>query len=146
MASMGETCNRVAVAMYHVEAAVRIGLTNSDNTGNANQWLPNRKTIESKKIKDLDFSLEDLARERKKRLLVASPKKKFDPLKNCDLKPLSIKDFAKAINKASPQSIFHTAVLNPRVDFVRELSTKKKIKKIVQPKKAYLMSLICLKF
>ena len=105
MASMGETCNRVAVAMYRVEAAVRIGLTNSDNTSNANGWLPNRKTIEPKKIKDLDFSREDSAREGKKRLLVASPKKRFDPLKNCDLKPVSIKDFTKAIDKASPQSI-----------------------------------------
>ena len=56
MACMVETCNRVAVAMYHVEDAVRIGLTNSDNSSNANEWLPNRKTIEPKKIKDLDFS------------------------------------------------------------------------------------------
>ena len=48
-----------------------------------------------------------------------------------DLKPLSIKDFAKTINKVSPQSILHTAVPKPKVDFVRELISTK----IVQHKK-----------
>ena len=31
--------------------------------------------------------------------LVATPKKMFDPLKICDLKPLSIKDFPETIKK-----------------------------------------------
>ena len=74
--------------------------------------------------------------EEKKRPLVASPKKRFAPLKNCDLKPLSIKDFAKAINKVSPQSILHTAVPKPKVDFVRELTSTK----VVQPKKVLSIS------
>ena len=90
--------------MYHVEIAVRIGLTNPACTSNANEWLPNQKTIEPKKIKDLDFSQEDFGSRGKKRPLIASPKKRFDPLKNCDLKPSSIKDFAEV----SPQSILHT--------------------------------------
>ena len=90
--------------MYHVEIAVRIGLTNPASTSNANEWLPNQKTIEPKKIKDLDFSQEDFGSRGKKRPLIASPKKRFDPLKNCDLKTLSIKDFAEV----SPQSILHT--------------------------------------
>ena len=72
----------------------------------------------------------------KKRPLVASPKKWFDPLKNCDLKPLSIKDFAEAISKVSPQSILHTAVPKPKVYFVRELISTK----IVQPKKKHSIS------
>ena len=75
-------------------------------------------------------------REKKKRPLVASPKKWFDPLKNCDLKPLSIKDFAEAISKVSPQSILHTAVPKPKVYFVRELISTK----IVQPKKKHSIS------
>ena len=137
MAGMGETCNHVAAAMYRVEASVRIGLTNPACTSNANEWLPNRKTIELKKIKDLDFSRHGFGqRGTKKRPLVASPKKRFDPLKNCDLKLLSIKDFAEAINKVSPQSMLHTAVTKPKVDFVRELISQK----IVQPKKVLSIS------
>ena len=77
-----------------------------------------------------------MARDEKKRPLQASPKKRFDPLKNCDLKPFSIKNFAEAINKVSPQSILHTAVPKPKVDFVRELISTK----IVQPKKMFSMS------
>ena len=73
---------------------------------------------------------------KKKRPLVASPKKWFDPLKNCDLKPLSIKDFAEAISKVSPQSILPTAVPKPKVYFVRELISTK----IVQPKKKHSIS------
>ena len=76
MAGMGETCNYVAV--YRVEAAVRIGLTNPACTSNANEWLPNRKTIEPKKIKDLDFSQEDFGqreRERKKETISSLTKK-----------------------------------------------------------------------
>ena len=82
--------------MYCVEAAVRIGLANPACTSNVNEWLPNQKTIEPKKIKDLDFCREDFCQRKKKRALVASPKKRFYPLKNCDLKPLSIKDFAES--------------------------------------------------
>ena len=56
MVGMGETYNHVAAAIYRVEAAVRIGLTNTTCRSNANEWLPNQKTIEPKKTKDLDFS------------------------------------------------------------------------------------------
>ena len=116
---MGETCNHVAAAMYRVEAAVRIGLTNPACTSNVNEWLQNRKTIEPKK-KKIKISVDKiLARVEKKTLLVASLKKRFDPLKNCDLKPLSIKDFAEAIHKVSPKSILHAAVPKPKVDFLR---------------------------
>ena len=92
MAGMGKTCNHVAAAMYCVEAVVRIGLTNPACT--SNQSLPNEKAVEPKKVKDLHFSREDFGRRgRKKRPLVASPKEWFDPLKNCDLKPFSMKNF-----------------------------------------------------
>ena len=67
MAAIGETCNHVAAVMYRVEAVVQIGLTNPACTSNANKWLPNRKTIEPKKIKDLDFSQEDFGQRGKKR-------------------------------------------------------------------------------
>ena len=59
MASMGETYNHVAAGMNRVEAAVRIGLTNRSCASNVKVWLTNHKTIEPKKIKDLNFSRED---------------------------------------------------------------------------------------
>ena len=67
MASMGETCNQVAATMYRVEAAVQIGLTHPACTSNVNEWLPNQKTSEPKKIKDLDFSQEDFSQKGQKR-------------------------------------------------------------------------------
>ena len=67
MAGEGKTCNHVAAAVCRVETAVRICLTNPACTSNANERLPNRKTIEPKKIKDLDFSREDFGQRGKKR-------------------------------------------------------------------------------
>ena len=46
MGGMGETCNHLAAAMYPVETAVPIGLNSPASTSNANEWLPNPKTIE----------------------------------------------------------------------------------------------------
>ena len=116
IAGMGETCSHVVAAIYRVESAVRIGLTNPDNTSNANEWVPDRKTNELKKIKDLDFSREDFCQRGKKRVLVASQKNMFDPLKNCDLKPLSMKGFAETINKVSP--LLPTVVTKPKVELI----------------------------
>ena len=77
MAGMGETYNHVAAAMFRLEIAVSTGLTNLSCTSSANEWLPFRKDIEPTKIKDLNFDREDFAqRGKKKRPLVASPKKK----------------------------------------------------------------------
>ena len=67
MAGVGKACNHVAAAMYRVETAVRLGLTNPTCTSNANERLPNRKTIEPKKIKYLHFSQEDFGQRGKKR-------------------------------------------------------------------------------
>ena len=47
-----------------------------------------------------------------------------------------MKNFAEAINKVSPQSILHTAILKPKVDFVRERISAK----FVQPKKVFSLS------
>ena len=59
MVGMEDICYHVAVAIYCVEAAVRIDLTNPACTSNVNEWLRNWKTIESKKVKYLHFSRED---------------------------------------------------------------------------------------
>ena len=75
MAGLRETCNHVASAMYRVEVAVRFGLTNPVCTSNANEWLPNRKTVEPKKIKYLDFSREDFGQRVKKDTISGFTKK-----------------------------------------------------------------------
>ena len=77
-----------------------------------------------------------LTRKKKQRLLPASTKKRFHPLKNYDLKPLRINDFAEAMNKVSPQSILHTVEPKTKVHFVRKLISTK----IVQPKKGLSIS------
>ena len=56
----------VGKACTHVPAAVQTGLTNPTCTSNANNSLPNQKTIEPKKIKALDFSGEDFGQRGKK--------------------------------------------------------------------------------
>ena len=91
MTDMGETCSYVAAAIFGVKAAVRIGLTNLSCASSAIEWLPCRKDIEPTKIKDSNFYREDFAqRGKKKRPLVASPKKKFSTLAKSDRKPLSL--------------------------------------------------------
>ena len=56
-------------------------LTNPSCTSSTNEWLPCRKDIEPTKIKDLNFDSEDFEQcGEKKRLLVVSPKKRFNPL------------------------------------------------------------------
>ena len=76
--------------MFRKEAAVCTGLRNPSCTSSANEWLPCRKDIEATKIKDLNFDREDFEqRDKKKKLLIASPKKKFNLLAKSYKKPLS---------------------------------------------------------
>ena len=50
--------------------------------------------------------------------------KKFNPLAKSDKKPLSLIDFASALEKIVPNSILFTAARNPKIDFVREIITE----------------------
>ena len=125
MAGMGETCNHIAAAMFRVEAAVRTGLTNPSCTSSVNEWLPRRKDIEPAKIKDLNFDREDFSQHgKRKRPFVASPKGEFNPLAKSDKTPLSLIDFASALEEIVPNSILFTAVPKPEIDFVREIITE----------------------
>ena len=125
MAGMSETCNHVAAAMFRIEAAVRLGLTNPACTSSANEWLPCHKEVAPVKIKNLNFNREDFGqRGKKKRSLVSTPKKVFNPIRNTDRKLLTLTSIAKAIEEVAPQSILFTAVPKPKIDFVREVLTK----------------------
>ena len=46
MAGMSSTSNHVAAALFRVEAAMRLGLTNSACTTKSCEWLQNRKGIQ----------------------------------------------------------------------------------------------------
>ena len=107
------------------EAAVRTGLTNPACTSTENQWLPCRQEVAPVKIKNINFSREDFGqRGKKKRSLVSTPKKRFNPLINNNCKFLTLTDIAKALEDVAPQSIIFTDVPKPKVDFVREVLTK----------------------
>ena len=117
-AHLAETCNHVTAAMFQVEAAVCTGLTNLSCTSSANEWLQWRKHIEPTKTKDLKFDREDFPQcGRKKRSLVASPKKKFNQLAKSDKKTLPLTDLASALEEIVPNSILSTAVPKPKIDF-----------------------------
>ena len=87
-AGIGETRNHIAAAMFRVEAAVPSGLSSTSCTSSSNEWLPCKKDIKPKKIKDINFGREDFAqRAIKKKTLVDCQKKKFNPLTKSDKKP-----------------------------------------------------------
>ena len=110
----GKTCSHVTAAMLWVEAPVCTGLTNPSWTSSANEWPLCRKDISPTKIKDLNFDREDFAQcSKKKRLLLASPKKKFYSLAKSGKKPLI--DFASALEEIVPNSILFTAVPKPKI-------------------------------
>ena len=93
-----EKYNHVVAAMYRVEAAVRIGLTRPYLYKQCQwaEWLPNRRTIEPKKIKHLDFTREDfeiLAREEKKGTISSFTKKEVWPTEKLRFKTFEYKRF-----------------------------------------------------
>ena len=111
--------------MFQVEAAVRTSLTNLSCTSSAKEWLSSRKHTEPTKIKNLNFDREDFAqRGKNKRPLVASPKKKINPLDKSDKKPLPLIDLASPLEEIVPDSIIFTSVSKPKIDFVREIITE----------------------
>ena len=81
LAGTGSTCNRIAAALFRVEAAMRLGLINPACTDKTCEWLPNRKNVNPVKIKDIDLNGQDFCKRGKtvKRLLT-TPKKNYDPL------------------------------------------------------------------
>ena len=76
MTGMSGTCNRVAAMLFRVEAAVRLGFTNPACTTKSCEWLPNREDVQSTKVKNLSFCLDDFGKRGKKsRRLATTPKK-----------------------------------------------------------------------
>ena len=109
--------------LFRVEVAVRNGLTNPSCTTKSCEWLPNRKDV-AVKVRDLKLSRDDFGKRGKKsRKLVSTPKKNYDPLSGCNFKPFKLTDIAAALENVLPPSVLFTAVLKPKIDFVREILT-----------------------
>ena len=122
MAGMSQTCNHVAAALFRVEAAIRAGLNNLSCTAKSCEWLPNRKKVQPMKMKDINFKREDFGtRGKRKRALVLSPKKRYDPLVDCNIKLLNLNDVAAAVENIKTDMILHSAVPKLKVDYLEEM-------------------------
>ena len=100
---MGQTCNHVAAALFRIEAVVRLGLLNPSCTSRPNKWLPCHINVAPSKVKNINFSREDFGqRGKKKRPLVSTAKKVFNPLVDCNKKLLSLNDISEALEEVSP--------------------------------------------
>ena len=83
MAAMSSTCNHVAVALFRVEVAMRLGLTNPACTTKVCEWLLNRKDVQPVRFKDLNFNRDDLTRKgRKRKKMLSTLKRNNNPLIN----------------------------------------------------------------
>ena len=106
MAGMSSTCNRVAAALFRVEAAMTLRHTNPAYTAKAYEWLPNRKDVQPVKIKDLNFNRDNFAKRGKKRKkMLSTPKRNYNPLINNNQKTLTFLDIATALEKVTPDSV-----------------------------------------
>jgi hypothetical protein len=132
MAGLSTTCNHVAAALFRIEAAVRNGLTNPSCTSSASEWLPCRKEVKPMKVKDMNFDRHDFGIiGKKKNSTLSTPKKHYNPLINVNRKLLSLTDIASALEKVAPNSIIHMAAPKPKIDFLREIISEKKIENTV---------------
>ena len=128
MAGMGSTCNHVAAALFRVEAAMRLGLTNPACTEKACEWLPNRKDVLPIKMKDLNLNRGEFGKRGKKvKKLLPTPKKNYDPLADSNFKLLTFNNISTAVIKIVPNSMLSVAMLTPKIDFIREVLPLKEI-------------------
>ena len=142
MAGLSQTCNHIAAALFRIEAAVRNGLTNPACTSEKSEWLPNRGEVAPKKVADMNFNRDDFGqRGKKKRSLVGTPKRSFDPISSSNQKLLNLSDIAKALETVAPLSIVFQAVPQPEIDFIREvISIQKHTTELVSVDDVILMS------
>ena len=105
MAGISQTCNHVAAALFQIEAASRLGLNNPSCISKACEWLPNNKTVQPVKIKDLYLNRDGFGKRgmAKKTILNSSPKKKFDPISESK-HSLSLDENANALRNFCKES------------------------------------------
>ena len=104
MADVSQTCNHVAATLFRIEAAVRMGLTSPSCTSTACGWLPNNKSVEPTKIKDLKLSRGTFGRRgSKQKELNSSPKKHYNPAKHAESK-LTLDEVIAALSMVCNES------------------------------------------
>ena len=111
MAGISQTCNHIAAALFRIEAAVRMGLSNPSCTSKPCEWLPNNKDVQPLKVTDLKLVRGDFGRRGKsKKMLNSSPKKKYDPTVNIQ-GSLNLNDIVSALRSVCNEndSIIFTA-------------------------------------
>ena len=97
VAGIGQTCNRVAAALFRIEATVHMGFSNPSCTSTTCEWLPNDTQVKSEKIKDLKLAYGNFERPREKpKELNLSPKKMYNPTMNFE-KSLTLTDICTAL-------------------------------------------------
>lgn len=86
----------------------------------------------------MNFSRDNFSdRGKRKRPLVSTPKKNFDPLQHCGEKLLSLNEIADELKEIILDSILFTAVPKPEIDFDRECLS---ISDVTQPSDVYSIS------
>ena len=79
VAGIAQTCSHVAAALFRIEAAVRMGLTNPSCTAAACEWLPNSKLVKMTKIRHLKLGGASFGKQSEKQSeLNCSPKRQYD--------------------------------------------------------------------
>ena len=112
MPGISQTCNHVAVALFSIEAAVRMGL-NIPSCTTACSWLPKNKAIKQVKIKDLKLGRSNFGRcGQILPELNSSPKTVFDATKYFEGE-ISLEEVAGALKQvcSKSDSILFTALL-----------------------------------
>ena len=113
MAGMGQTCNHVAAALFRIEAAVRMGLSNPASTSKPCEWLPNAKDVKPVKVKDLKLVRGNFGRRGQTlKKLNSSPKKNYKPIINFE-SSLTLADVTTALRSVCEEkdSIIFTSEL-----------------------------------
>ena len=117
MAGMSSICNHVAAALFRVEAAMRLGLTNPARTTKDCEWLPNRKYVQPVKISTEMTTL----RGKKRKKMLSTPKPNYNPIIKNNQKTSTFLGIATAFEKVTPESVLSITLLKPKIDFVEEV-------------------------
>ena len=132
MAGMGSSCNHVAAALFRMETAFRLELSNPACTAKPNMWLPNRRDVAPCKIVDMNLNRDDFKKRGKStRKVLSTPKKNFKPVDDSIEKVLNFNTIIDSLGALVNETILSTALPTSEIDFVCEVISVKKI--TVQP-------------
>ena len=128
MAGMGATCNHVAAALFRLEAAMRLGLSNTSCTAKPCEWLPNRKEVMPCKVKDMNLNRDDFSKRGKStKKFISTPKKNYNPMSKVGVKPLTFHGIVDTLGDLVNNTVLSTAIPKPKIDFVREILSERPI-------------------